>query len=127
MSLLRHHAVLLAQSELVDTLLVGRAFRVRPNDGDPLPDGQQRWWVVVDLAREGQGVVAAVLSTSFDGVAWYPVATVTTKRQAAVVDVVELDAFAPLVRVEMVGGPILPPYRVTARLASDGPFAVVPA
>ena len=123
MSLLRHHAVLLEQITPSTAPLLGAVYRIRPNDGDLLQDHRQRWWLHVDVAREGDGSVDVVASTSFDGTLWYPIATVSTKRSASVVEFVELEAFAPLLRVQTIGGDVLPPHRLVARLASNGPFA----
>lgn len=125
MSLLRHHFPMLIRSEMLETPALGAVYRIRPHDGDSLSDNQQRWWMLVDLAREGDFTVAAVVSTSFDGVVWYPVATVSPKRTESVVEFTPLEAFAPLLRVETKGGDVLPKHRITARLASDGPFTVV--
>ena len=126
--MLRHNVVLLDQSVPVQAALVGPTFRIRPSDGDTVPDGQQRWWVVLDLTRDSEdGFVTASLSTSFDGLAWFPVSSVSTKRAAHVVDAVELPAFAPLVRIETAVDAVPPSYRLTARLASDGPFTAAPA
>lgn len=128
MSLLRHNVVLLDQSAPIQVALVGRAYRIRPSDGDTVPDGQQRWWVVLDLTRDSEeGMVTASLSTSFDGLTWYPVGSVSTEHGAHVVEAVELPAFAPLVRIETTVDAVPPTYRLTARIASDGPFAAAPA
>jgi hypothetical protein len=128
MPLFRHHALLLAQQELVEGPLVGPSFRVRPADGDGLSDRDQHWVAVFDLLREGEGLVTATLSTSFDGQLWHPIASVSTKRGAQVVEFAELEALAPWVRVEtaaQVEGS-LSKHRLVARLASDGPFILVP-
>jgi hypothetical protein len=127
MPLLRHNIVLLDQPELVEAPLVGRTLRIKPSDGDAVPDHKQRWWLVVELVREGDAMVSAVVLTSFDGAAWYPIATVPTRRNPAVVDLIELPALGPLLRVETRGQDVLPPHRLTVRLASDGPFSAVPA
>ena len=57
MPLFRHHALLLAQEELVEGPLVGPSYRVRPADGDGLSDQAQHWVAVFDLLREGEGLV----------------------------------------------------------------------
>ena len=126
MPLLRHNVVLFDQRELVEKPLVGPVLRIRPSDGDAVPDHRQRWWLLVDLHREGDLLVSAVALTSFDGVAWYPIATVPTRRHPSVVDLIELQVLGPLLRVETRGLDALPPHRATVRLASDGPFAAVP-
>ena len=126
MSLLRHHTVLLEQSTPSTAPLLGAAYRIRPNDGDLLQDHRQRWWLHVDVARDGDGAVDVVASTSFDGALWYPIATISTKRSATVVEFVELESFAPLLRVQTLGGDVLPPHRLIARLASNGPFIATP-
>jgi hypothetical protein len=128
MPMFRHHALLLAQEELVEGPITGPAFRVRPSDGDGVSDQDQHWVAVFDLLREGEGLVTATLSTSFDGVLWHPIASVNTKRGAQVIEFAELKAFAPWVRVEtavQVEGS-LSKHRLVVRLASDGPFSVVP-
>ena len=127
MSLLRHNVVLLDQNEFVDQPVVGKTLRVRPSDGDLLQDGRQHWWVLVDLAREGDGAVSAIVSTSFDGVLWYPVLTLSPRRCPSLVELVDLPAFAPLIRAETIGGAVLPKHRAVLRLASDGPFVAGPA
>ena len=127
MSLLRHNALLLERNELLDEPVVGPILRVRPNDGDLLRDGRQRWWVLVDLSREGETAVRAVVSTSFDGVLWYPVLTLSPRRTASLAAFVELPAFAPLIRAETRGCEVLPKHRAVLRLASDGPFVAAPA
>jgi hypothetical protein len=124
--LLRHNVVLLEQNELVSAPLLGTVHRIRPSDGDGVPDGQQRWWVFFDLAREGGGVVVATVSSSFDGTSWVPVAAVSTRRNSSVVELMAVQAFGPLLRAETKGEGVLPPHRIEVRLASDGPFAVVP-
>ena len=127
MSLLRHHVVLLEQNEPTEQPIVGRPLRVRPTDGEGLGQRRQRWWVGVDLSRAGDGSVSAVVSTSFDGVLWYPVLTLTPRRCADLSTLVELPVFAPLLRAETRGGDVLPRHRAVLRLASDGPFAAAPA
>lgn len=127
MSLLRHHVVLLDQNEPTEQPIVGRPLRVRPSDGDVLGDGRQRWWVGVDLSRAGEGSVSAVVSTSFDGVLWYPVLALTPRRGPDLAALIELPAFAPLIRAETRGGNVIPWHRVVLRLASDGPFVAAPA
>jgi hypothetical protein len=124
--LLRHNVVLLEQNELVTAPLQGRVYRIRPSDGDTMHDLQQRWWVLVDLAREGDGVVGAIVSSSFDGTTWFPVASLSAKRQAAQVRLLDLAPFGPLLRVETQGEEGVPPHRVVVRLASDGPFVAIP-
>ena len=127
MPLLRHHAVLLAHDELSAAPLVGPAFRIRPSDGDVTSDRDQHWFAQFELHREGDGHVTASVSTSFDGSVWHKVASVSARRSADVVNLVELYSVAPLVRVETSGDEPVPPHRVTVRLASDGPFSVQPA
>src|SRR6476469_2857927 len=124
--LLRHNVVLLDQHDLVSYPITGPEQRVRPSDGDGVEDGKQRLWVFIELARQGDGLVTAVLSTSFDGQLWHPVLTLATRRSARIVDLLSLTAFAPLLRVETTGGDVLPPHQLSVRLASDGPFTVVP-
>ena len=128
MPLFRHHALLLAHDVLTQELLLGPTYRIRPSDGDGLLDRDQHWYALFDLMREGDGLASAYLSTSFDGDAWHPVATVTTKRSAQVVDLVELPVLGPLVRVHSLleSQGELPHHRLVVRLASDGPFTVVP-
>jgi hypothetical protein len=128
MPLLRHHVLLLGHDELSEVPLVGPAFRIRPSDGDATFDRDQHWFAYFDLHREGDGTVTAQVSTSFDGETWHKVASVSTRRASDVVDVVELDSVAPLVRVETSSSDApVPLHSVTVRLASDAPFAVQPA
>jgi hypothetical protein len=128
MPLFRHHALLLAQPEPTGGPITGPAHRIRPSDGDGLSDKDQHWYVLFDLLREGEGVVTATLSTSFDGLLWHPIASVSTKRGPQVVEFAELEALAPWVRVETTvqGEGVLSNHKLTARLASDGPFTLVP-
>jgi hypothetical protein len=130
MSIFRHNAVLAEQKLLSDQPLVGKALRVKPSDGDALGDHGQAWRLFVDLDREGAGVVTVELWSSFDGRAWAKVAQVVSKS-AAVVEFIELPAFAPYVQVRTVaagaGERPAPKHRLSVRLASDGPFSVVPA
>ena len=124
MSLLRHSVPLFERAEALETPALGPVYRVRPSDGDAQSDSQQRFWLLVEVAREGDGVVSAVITTSFDGLVWYPVATVSPRRTVSLVEFIELGAFAPLLRVETRGGDVLPRHTLRVRLASDGPFAV---
>jgi hypothetical protein len=127
MPLLRHHALLLGHDELSEAPLVGPAFRLRPSDGDGTTDRDQHWYAFFDLHREGDGIVTAVVSSSFDGTTWHKVASVSTRRASDVMELVALDVVAPVVRVETTAPDVVPPHRVTVRLASDAPFSVHPA
>jgi hypothetical protein len=125
MPLFRHHALLLAHEDLTSEALVGPVFRIRPSDGDSLPDRDQHWYVLFDLLREGDGVASASLATSFDGQVWHSVARICA-RNPQVVDLVEVPALAPFVRIETALQGDNLQHRVVARLASDGPFTVQP-
>lgn len=130
MPIFRHQALLLEQAALTDLPLVGRSVRVRPHDGDPQGDHDQAWRLFVDAHREGTGLVAVELWTSFDNAGWARVGRLLA-RTVAVAEFLDLPAFGPFlqVRTALERSKDAPPpqHRVVVRLASDGPFSVVPA
>ena len=126
MSLLRHSVSLFERLEAVESPVLGTVYRIRPSDGDGLSDSQQRWWLLVSMTRDGDGVVAATIKTSFDGLVWYTLTSLAPRRSNTLVELVELNAFAPLLRVETQGGDVLPKHALAVRLASDGPFVAAP-
>jgi hypothetical protein len=129
MPIFRHQALLLEQAALTDQPVVGRALRVRPHDGDAQGDHDQAWRVFVDLHREGAGLVAVELWTSFDHLGWARVGRVLA-RTVSIAEFLDLPAFGPYLQVrtalERSKDSPLPQHTATVRLASDGPFSVAP-
>ena len=133
MAILRNHAAPVLRLEVTDADLDSGALALRPVDGDQTSDSEQEF--AVQLFAEhvaNDGVVTIDVLTSFGDGVWFRV----SRRQTAaaglhILSNLVLDRATPFVRFRVTSTAPAPEqpkptFRASIRLASSGPFRLVP-
>jgi len=133
MAVIRHHVPVLLRTTFSDEDLASGAMRLRPSDGDGVPDAEQALIAFLFVEQKGPGTVTLTLEASFGDGLWVPFALATLNADGAYsLDMEEVSPLPPYVRATATatvaeGETDKPTFAAIVRLGSNASLRAAPA